>query len=96
MLFSLSFTGRISTSEWAQVVESVLRLDLPWRTLRQRLARLGADGNVEYASCFEDISPGEPIPPVTILIYIHYFCKVGRYDQNLFSTFELDFCFVFR
>uniref|UniRef100_A0A9J8AGN4 Serine/threonine-protein phosphatase n=1 Tax=Cyprinus carpio carpio TaxID=630221 RepID=A0A9J8AGN4_CYPCA len=63
--YDIDNTGRISTSEWAQVVESVLRLDLPWRTLRPRLARLGADGNVEYESCFEDISPGEPIPPVT-------------------------------
>uniref|UniRef100_A0A8C1EU93 Serine/threonine-protein phosphatase n=2 Tax=Cyprinus carpio TaxID=7962 RepID=A0A8C1EU93_CYPCA len=63
--YDIDNTGRISTSEWAQVVESVLRLDLPWRTLRPRLARLSADGNVEYGSCFEDISPGEPIPPVT-------------------------------
>uniref|UniRef100_A0A8C1GMM5 Serine/threonine-protein phosphatase n=1 Tax=Cyprinus carpio TaxID=7962 RepID=A0A8C1GMM5_CYPCA len=63
--YDIDNTGRISTSEWTQVVESVLRLDLPWRTLRPRLARLGADGNVEYESCFEDISPGEPIPPVT-------------------------------
>uniref|UniRef100_A0A8C1Y0J2 Serine/threonine-protein phosphatase n=1 Tax=Cyprinus carpio TaxID=7962 RepID=A0A8C1Y0J2_CYPCA len=63
--YDIDNTGRISTSEWAQVVESVLRLDLPWRTLRPRLARLSADGNVEYESCFEDISPGEPIPPVT-------------------------------
>lgn len=71
MFFSPLLAGRISTSEWAQVVESVLRLDLPWRTLRPRLARLSADGNVEYESCFEDISPGEPIPPVTILIYVY-------------------------
>uniref|UniRef100_A0AAY4C7C8 Serine/threonine-protein phosphatase with EF-hands n=1 Tax=Denticeps clupeoides TaxID=299321 RepID=A0AAY4C7C8_9TELE len=30
-------TGSISIGDWAQVVESVLRLDLPWRTLRPRL-----------------------------------------------------------
>ncbi|TSK67215.1 Serine/threonine-protein phosphatase with EF-hands 2 [Bagarius yarrelli] len=39
-------TGRISTNEWAQVVESVLRLDLPWRTLRPHLVRLASDGNI--------------------------------------------------
>ncbi|XP_051532102.1 serine/threonine-protein phosphatase with EF-hands 1-like isoform X2 [Myxocyprinus asiaticus] len=63
--YDIDNTGCISTSEWAQVVESILRLDLPWRTLRPRLARLSPDGNVEYESCFEDIGPGEPIPPVT-------------------------------
>ncbi|KAJ8399617.1 hypothetical protein AAFF_G00410280 [Aldrovandia affinis] len=58
-------TGWISPSEWAQAVESVLRLDLPWRTLRPRLARLTQDGNVEYLSCFENIYAGQPLPQVT-------------------------------
>uniref|UniRef100_A0A8P4K4P7 Serine/threonine-protein phosphatase n=1 Tax=Dicentrarchus labrax TaxID=13489 RepID=A0A8P4K4P7_DICLA len=31
-------TGCVSVSEWAQVLESVLRLDLPWRTLRPHLS----------------------------------------------------------
>ncbi|KAL2087762.1 hypothetical protein ACEWY4_016590 [Coilia grayii] len=57
-------TGCLSISDWAQVVESVLRLDLPWRTLRPRLARLAPDGSVEYKSCFEDVSPGQPVPQV--------------------------------
>ncbi|XP_063068777.1 serine/threonine-protein phosphatase with EF-hands 1 [Engraulis encrasicolus] len=57
-------TGCLPVSEWAQVVESVLRLDLPWRTLRPRLARLAPDGSVEYRSCFEDVSPGQPVPQV--------------------------------
>uniref|UniRef100_A0AAR2IW66 Serine/threonine-protein phosphatase n=1 Tax=Pygocentrus nattereri TaxID=42514 RepID=A0AAR2IW66_PYGNA len=63
--YDINNTGRISTNEWAQVVESVLRLDLPWRTLRPRLVRLASDGNVEYESCFENISAGQPIPQVT-------------------------------
>ncbi|XP_028834849.1 serine/threonine-protein phosphatase with EF-hands 1 isoform X2 [Denticeps clupeoides] len=58
-------TGSISIGDWAQVVESVLRLDLPWRTLRPRLARLAPDGSVDYESCFEDVSPGQPVPQVT-------------------------------
>ncbi|XP_071389718.1 serine/threonine-protein phosphatase with EF-hands 1 [Centroberyx affinis] len=58
-------TGCVSVSEWAQVLESVLRLDLPWRTLRPHLAHLAADGSVEYQSCFEDMGPGFPLPQVT-------------------------------
>ncbi|MBN3285913.1 PPE2 phosphatase, partial [Polyodon spathula] len=55
----------VSTSDWASAVESVLRLDLPWRTLRSRLVRLAPDGSVEYMSCFEDLHMGQPIKEVT-------------------------------
>ncbi|KAM4593689.1 serine/threonine-protein phosphatase with EF-hands 1 isoform 2-T3 [Odontesthes bonariensis] len=58
-------TGCVSVSEWAQVLESVVRLDLPWRTLRPRLANLAPDGSVEYQSCFEDMGPEVPLPQVT-------------------------------
>ncbi|XP_058484892.1 serine/threonine-protein phosphatase with EF-hands 1 isoform X1 [Solea solea] len=58
-------TGCVSLSEWAQVLESVLRLDLPWRTLRPQLTRLTPDGSVEYQSCFEDMGPGISLPQVT-------------------------------
>ncbi|XP_028292713.1 serine/threonine-protein phosphatase with EF-hands 1 isoform X2 [Gouania willdenowi] len=63
--FDQQFTGSVSVSEWAQVLESILRLDLPWRTLRPQLARLAPDGGVEYRSCFEDMGPGCPLPQVT-------------------------------
>uniref|UniRef100_A0A669EK78 Serine/threonine-protein phosphatase n=1 Tax=Oreochromis niloticus TaxID=8128 RepID=A0A669EK78_ORENI len=58
-------SGRVSVCEWALVLESVLRLDLPWRTLRPHLARLAPDGSLEYQSCFEDMGPGIPLPQVT-------------------------------
>jgi len=58
------FTGRVSVSEWAQVLESVVRLDLPWRTLRPHLVNLAPDGSVEYQSCFEDMGPEVPLPQV--------------------------------
>ena len=54
----------MSVSEWALVLESVLRLDLPWRTLRPHLAHLAADGSVEYQTCFEDMGPGTQMPQV--------------------------------
>lgn len=57
-------SGRVSVCEWALVLESVLRLDLPWRTLRPHLARLAPDGSLEYQSCFEDMGPGIPLPQV--------------------------------
>ena len=56
--------GFVSVSEWAQVLETVLRLDLPWRTLRPHLARLAPDGSVEYLSCFDYMGPGLHLPQV--------------------------------
>ncbi|KAM9172843.1 serine/threonine-protein phosphatase with EF-hands 1 isoform 1-T2 [Pangshura tecta] len=50
-----NYTGRISATEWASAMESVLHLDLPWRTLRSRLVQLAPDGSVEYLSCFNDL-----------------------------------------
>ncbi|XP_067352109.1 serine/threonine-protein phosphatase with EF-hands 1 isoform X1 [Channa argus] len=58
-------TSCVSVSEWALVLETVLRLDLPWRTLRPHLTRLAPDGSVEYQSCFEDMGPGISLPQVT-------------------------------
>ncbi|XP_056414739.1 serine/threonine-protein phosphatase with EF-hands 1 [Hyla sarda] len=57
-------TGKITVSEWASAMEAVLHLDLPWRTLRSRLARLAPDGSVEYLSCFEDLHIEKPIKEV--------------------------------
>lgn len=64
MTLLLFYAGTVSVCEWAQVLECVLRLDLPWRTLRPHLARLASDGSVEYQSCFEDMEPGAPLPKV--------------------------------
>ncbi|KAM9408264.1 serine/threonine-protein phosphatase with EF-hands 1 [Pholidichthys leucotaenia] len=58
-------TGCVTVSEWALVLEAVLRLDLPWRTLRPHLAQLAPDGSLEYQSCFEDMGTGIPLPQVT-------------------------------
>uniref|UniRef100_A0A8C4ZA21 Serine/threonine-protein phosphatase n=1 Tax=Gadus morhua TaxID=8049 RepID=A0A8C4ZA21_GADMO len=63
--FDHNNTGFVSVSEWAQVLETVLRLDLPWRTLRPHLARLAPDGSVEYLSCFDYMGPGLHLPQVT-------------------------------
>lgn len=58
------FSGTVSVSEWTQVLETVLRLDLPWRTLRPHLVQLAPNGRVEYQSCFEDMEPGIPLAQV--------------------------------
>ncbi|XP_010145571.1 PREDICTED: serine/threonine-protein phosphatase with EF-hands 2 [Eurypyga helias] len=49
-------TGRITLSNWATAVESVLRLGLPWRMLRPQLVRSTDDGMLEYKSWLDDLA----------------------------------------
>lgn len=51
-------------SEWAQVLETGLTLELSWRTLRPHLVHLASDGRVKYLSCFEDMEPAIPLVQV--------------------------------
>lgn len=67
-LTNLFKTGKISTSDWARAVEAILHLDLPWRTLRSRLARLTPDGSLEYMSCFEDLQIEKPIKEASSIL----------------------------
>ncbi|XP_049671543.1 serine/threonine-protein phosphatase with EF-hands 2 isoform X2 [Accipiter gentilis] len=49
-------TGRITLSNWATAVESVLHLGLPWRMLRPQLVRNTVDGMLEYKSWLDDLA----------------------------------------
>ncbi|KFU85838.1 Serine/threonine-protein phosphatase with EF-hands 2, partial [Chaetura pelagica] len=49
-------TGRITLSNWATAVESVLQLGLPWRMLRPQLVRSTADGALEYKGWLDDLA----------------------------------------
>uniref|UniRef100_A0A8C5U3A5 Serine/threonine-protein phosphatase with EF-hands n=1 Tax=Malurus cyaneus samueli TaxID=2593467 RepID=A0A8C5U3A5_9PASS len=49
-------TGKITLSNWATAVESVLRLGLPWRMLRPQLVRRTEDGMLEYKSWLDDLA----------------------------------------
>lgn len=48
--------GFISLSDWAEAVESVLRLGLPWRMLRPQLVSSSADSTLEYKSWLKDLA----------------------------------------
>ncbi|XP_010119946.1 PREDICTED: serine/threonine-protein phosphatase with EF-hands 2 [Chlamydotis macqueenii] len=49
-------TGKITLSNWATAVESVLHLGLPWRMLRPQLVRSTTDGMLEYKSWLDDLA----------------------------------------
>ncbi|XP_062908606.1 serine/threonine-protein phosphatase with EF-hands 1 [Mobula hypostoma] len=63
------YTGKISLGQWALAVDSVLHLNLPWRTIRPRLVRTSADGTVDYLStfeCFQTEHPMKEVQPILI------------------------------
>ncbi|XP_033632176.1 serine/threonine-protein phosphatase with EF-hands 2-like [Asterias rubens] len=70
--FDPSSTGYITLTQWAHVMEEVLELTIPWRTLRDKLIRVNDQGMVEYESCMEvelmigGLSEG---PSVTEVLY---------------------------
>ena len=42
-------------SDWADAMSSIVGIDLPWRGLRNRIAKCTDDGMVVYNSTFDDI-----------------------------------------
>ncbi|XP_040599880.1 serine/threonine-protein phosphatase with EF-hands 1 [Mesocricetus auratus] len=56
-----SRSGRISLAQWAFSMESILGLNLPWRSLSSHLVNIDHDGNVDYMSSFEDVHIEKPV-----------------------------------
>uniref|UniRef100_A0A8D2J188 Serine/threonine-protein phosphatase with EF-hands n=1 Tax=Varanus komodoensis TaxID=61221 RepID=A0A8D2J188_VARKO len=82
-------TGRISVSEWASAIESVLQLDLPWRTLRSRLVYLAQDGSVEYLSSFDDLEIKLPIKEVQPFL-VETLCRYKTDLEIIFNLIDRD------
>lgn len=76
-------SGTILVSEWAQVLETGLRLELPWRTLRPHLVRLTSVGRVDYRSCFEDMEPGIPLVQVRGESEKQSFAALEEHDKKI-------------
>uniref|UniRef100_A0A6I8NMC5 Serine/threonine-protein phosphatase n=1 Tax=Ornithorhynchus anatinus TaxID=9258 RepID=A0A6I8NMC5_ORNAN len=53
--------GKISVPDWVSVMESVLNLPVPWRSLCTHLASLDPEGRVDYLSCFSHLQVQEPV-----------------------------------
>ncbi|XP_006835744.1 PREDICTED: serine/threonine-protein phosphatase with EF-hands 1 [Chrysochloris asiatica] len=60
-LHDCSKSGKLSLSQWALSMESVLELNLPWRSLSVHLVNRDKDGKVEYMSSFQDVQIKKPV-----------------------------------
>uniref|UniRef100_A0A2K5PIL5 Serine/threonine-protein phosphatase with EF-hands 1 n=1 Tax=Cebus imitator TaxID=2715852 RepID=A0A2K5PIL5_CEBIM len=54
-------SGKLPVSQWAFCMESILGLNLPWRSLSSNLVIIDQNGNVEYMSSFRNIHIEKPI-----------------------------------
>uniref|UniRef100_A0A8C9DJA8 Serine/threonine-protein phosphatase with EF-hands n=1 Tax=Prolemur simus TaxID=1328070 RepID=A0A8C9DJA8_PROSS len=82
-------SGKLSLGQWAFCMESVLGLNLPWRTLSLRLVNKDKDGNVDYMSSFQDIHIKKPVEEVqsTVIETLYRY----RYDlEILFNIIDSD------
>ncbi|XP_066478234.1 serine/threonine-protein phosphatase with EF-hands 1 [Tiliqua scincoides] len=82
-------TGRISPSEWASAVESVLHLGLPWRTLRSRLVHQAQDGSILYRSSFEELEIKLPIKEVQPSL-VETLCRYKADLEIIFNMIDKD------
>jgi len=51
---TLSGAGFVKVSEWCEVMSSIFSMELPWHSLRSKLAKLNSAGLVDYHSTFDD------------------------------------------
>ncbi|ELW48742.1 Serine/threonine-protein phosphatase with EF-hands 1 [Tupaia chinensis] len=78
-------TGKLSMAQWALIMENVLGLNLPWRTLGSHLVNIDKNGNIDYASSFQDIRIGKSMKEVqSTLIETLY-----RYRSDLQIIFNI-------
>ncbi|XP_077891201.1 serine/threonine-protein phosphatase with EF-hands 1 isoform X3 [Ictidomys tridecemlineatus] len=80
-----SRSGKISIAQWAFSMESILGLNLPWRSLSLRLVNIDTNGNVDYMSSFQDVHIEKPVKEVqSTLIETLY-----RYRSDLQIIFNV-------
>ncbi|XP_067834735.1 serine/threonine-protein phosphatase with EF-hands 2 [Heptranchias perlo] len=54
-------TGKISLNDWANALESILALRLPWRVLRSQLVPSAPNGLLNFYLWFDDLAIEKPI-----------------------------------
>ncbi|XP_021265055.1 serine/threonine-protein phosphatase with EF-hands 1 isoform X2 [Numida meleagris] len=87
--YDCNSTGKISVSDWAAVMESVLQLKLPWRTLKSQLVKTDPDGKVDYMSCFSYMDIARPTHQVQPTL-VETLCKYRRDLQTIFNIMDED------
>ncbi|KAM7131536.1 serine/threonine-protein phosphatase with EF-hands 1 [Ciconia maguari] len=87
--YDLNGTGKISVSDWAAAMESVLQLELPWRMLRSQLAQMNPEGEVDYMSCFYDLKIGQPIKEVQPAL-VETLCRYRKDLEIIFNVIDKD------
>ncbi|NXA46893.1 PPE1 phosphatase, partial [Nothocercus julius] len=86
----LTGSGKLAVSDWAEAMESVLQLELPWRTLRTQLVRLSADGRIEYTSCFYDLEIEKPVEEQVQPSLVETVCKYRKDLEMIFNFIDKD------
>ncbi|XP_035398023.1 serine/threonine-protein phosphatase with EF-hands 1 isoform X2 [Cygnus atratus] len=82
-------TGKISVSDWAAAMESVLCLELPWRTLQLHLVKTDPDGKVDYMSCFHNMEIAQSTEEVQPAL-VETLCKYRKDLEIIFNIMDED------
>ncbi|XP_027666670.1 serine/threonine-protein phosphatase with EF-hands 1 isoform X2 [Falco biarmicus] len=89
--YDLKGTGRISVNNWAEAMESVLQLELPWRMLQSQLAQMNPDGEIDFMSCFYDLKIGQPIKETQVQpALVETLCRYRKDLEIIFNVIDKD------
>ncbi|XP_009667530.1 serine/threonine-protein phosphatase with EF-hands 1 isoform X2 [Struthio camelus] len=81
--------GRLPITDWAEAMESVLHLQLPWRTLRSQLAQTSPDGRIKYMTCFYDLKVEKPVKEVQPAL-VETVCRYRKDLEIIFNFIDKD------
>ncbi|XP_075394690.1 serine/threonine-protein phosphatase with EF-hands 1 [Tenrec ecaudatus] len=82
-------SGKVSLGQWAFSMESVMELNLPWRSLSAHLVNTDKDGKINYMSSFEDVLIQKPVKEVQSSI-IETLCRYRSDLKIIFNVIDTD------
>ena len=68
--FPFTFLGKMLLQDWCFAMESVLKMELPWRTMRSKLVKCDSDDEyVQYNTTFEECQIRHRYSGVSVTLY---------------------------
>ena len=70
IVYDFAIIGSIKQHEWCKCMRDVLRLNLPWALLKDKLVASDENGDILYISCVEGYKFNSAVPQVIHFIFM--------------------------
>uniref|UniRef100_A0A2K5CQB5 Serine/threonine-protein phosphatase n=1 Tax=Aotus nancymaae TaxID=37293 RepID=A0A2K5CQB5_AOTNA len=82
-------SGKLPVSKWAFCMETILGLNLPWRSLSSNLVIIDQNGNVDYMSSFRNIHIEKPVKEANSAL-VETLCRYRSDLEIIFNAIDTD------